>query len=115
MYNFENMPSYQRLRQRLSKIRPENRAILNTLSLDADFADDITRRALGTMATKLNYDYVNKGLGLQKEAFDYDQRQDALSNMIGLGNVASSTHFGLERDKIDNEILRRKLAFMKRI
>ena len=115
MYNFENMPSYQRLRQRLSKIRPENRAILNTLSLDADFADDQTRRALRSMATKQGYEYANRGLGLRQDAFDYGQRQDALSNMIGLGNVASSTYFGLERDKIDNEILRRKLAFMKRI
>ena len=113
--NYRESPAYQRMIQRLGKIRPENRHLLNNMiSPDARFAGDMERRGLQAKRHGANVDYANRSLALQRDSFEEGERQENLATAVGLGNVAASAHFGLGRDKIDMEILRRKLAFMKK-
>ena len=124
--DFTNSPAYQRAVQRLGRIRPEQRAILNTLSVDAQFADENTRKMLASLAQTQNKAYADKSLGLReraltadtglrREAFDYNRDQDRMATGIGIGQVAAETKFGLDRDKIEMEILKKKMGFMSRL
>ena len=124
--DFTNSPAYQRAVQRLGRIRPEQRAIMNSLSVDAQFADEDTRKMLASLTQTQNKDYADKSLGLReraftadmglrREAFDYGRKQDRMATGIGIGQVAAETKFGLDRDKIDMEILKKKMGFMNRL
>jgi len=123
--NFTENPSYQKMVQRIQRIPPEQRAILNTLSVDAQFADENTRKMLASLAQKQNKEYADKSLGLRKKAltssiglrrqdFDENVRQDRIATGIGLGQVAAETYFGGQRDEINQAILKKKLDFMNR-
>ena len=113
--NYRESPAYQRLVQRMDKIRPENRHLLNNmLSPDAKFAGREYRRGLQAKGQKSRVDYRNKSLGLRREVFEDDQRSSNIASLIGVGNVAASTHFGMKRDAIDMELLKKKLAFAKK-
>lgn len=124
--DFTNSPAYQRAVQRLGRIRPEQRAIMNTLSVDAQFADENTRKMLASLAQTQNKAYAGKSLGLReraltadtglrREAFDYNRDQDRMATGLGIGQVAAETKFGLDRDKIEMETLRKKWGLMNRL
>jgi len=111
--------------QRLGRIRPEQRAILNTLSVDAQFADENTRKMLASLAQAQNKAYADRSFGLRERAFDvssglrrreFDEgvKQDRMATGIGIGQVAAETKFGLDRDAIDTAILKKKMAFLDR-
>lgn len=59
-------------------------------------------------------DYANRSLDQRRDVFEEDERQSNIASVIGLGNVAASTHFGLKRNAIDMKLLKRKLAFMNK-
>ena len=112
--NYRESPAYQRLIQRMDKIRPENRHLLSNLSVDAKFAGEETRRELQALGHKNRMDYANRSLDQRRDVFEEDERQSNIASVIGLGNVAASTHFGLKRNAIDMKLLKRKLAFMNK-
>ena len=125
MATYRDTPAYQRLIQRQGRIRPEQRAILDTLSVDKDFATEETRRVLQSLRFESDKAYRDKLLGLRERTFDVGiglrgerfgraQKQERLATTIGLGEVAAATGFGIERDKIDREILKRKMDFLNR-
>jgi len=120
--NFLESPAYQRAVQRLGRIRPEQRAILNTLSVDAEFADEETRRTLQSMALESDKSYRDEsislrrsGLGLRKEAFDISQKKDRMATGVGVGQVFAESYFGGKREELDMALLKRKMRFMDRL
>uniref|UniRef100_A0A6M3JG80 Uncharacterized protein n=1 Tax=viral metagenome TaxID=1070528 RepID=A0A6M3JG80_9ZZZZ len=131
--DFTNSPAYQRAVQRMGRIRPEQRAIINSLSVDAKFADENTRKMLASLSQAQNKAYSDnsfalreKGLGvretaltantgLRRDAFDYNRDQDRMATGLGIGQVAAETKFGMDRDKIDMEILKKKMGFMNNL
>lgn len=131
--DFTQSPGYQRLAQRMGRIRPEQRAIMNTLSVDAQFADEDARKMLASLAQTQNKEYADKTLALKgraltnrenaitadtalrREAFDYKRDQDRIATGIGLGQLAAETKFGLDRDAIDMALLKKKMAFANRL
>ena len=123
---FTNSPAYQRVVQRMGRIAPYQRAILNSLSVDAQFADENTRKMLASLSQAQNKEYADKSLrlreraftadtGLRREAFDYNRDQGRMATGIGAGQVLAETKFGMDRDKIDMEILKKKMGFMNRL
>jgi len=123
--DYTNSPNFQRMVQRLGRIRPEQRAIMNTLSVDAEFADENTRGMLRSLAQVQDKEYADKSFGLKEKAFDvstglrrqaFDEgvKQDRTATGIGIGQVAAETQFGLNRDAVDIETLKMKRAFLNR-
>ena len=120
--DFANDPRYQKMKQRLGRIGPEQRAVMNTLSADATFADEQTRRTLKAMAQQADKEYADsviglktRGLGLSKRAFGFDKTQDRMATGIGLGQVAAESYYGGKREDVENAILKKKLGFMNRL
>lgn len=124
--DFANNPNYQRAVQRLGRIRPEQKAILNTLSVDAKFADENTRKMLASLAQKQNVDYANRSLGLRersfnantglrRDEFNYNRNQNRMATGIGLGQVAAEYDFGRRRDDIEMATLKKKMGLFNLI
>jgi len=126
MPDFTEHPGYQRAVQRLGRIRPHQRAIFNTLSVDAQFADENTRKMLASLAQTQNKDYADRSLalreraltsniGLRRDEFDYNRNQGRMATGIGLGQVAAEYDFGKRRDDIELATLKKKMGFMNRL
>lgn len=126
MIDYTKSPSYQRMMQKLQTIRPEQRAVLNTLSMDEQFADEATRRALAAIAQKNNTNYANASLdlraknaasniGLRRREFDQNQEQEKMATGLGLGQVIASADYGARRDALDLETFKQKKAFTDRL
>jgi hypothetical protein len=132
MMDFTQTPRYQRMMQTLQSIRPEQRAILNTLSKDEQFADEVMRKNLAAIVQKQNTDYANKSydlnkdyadrsldlraraaatnLGLRRREIDANQDQERMATGLGLGQVVAEADFGQRRDAIDLETFKQKQA-----
>jgi len=119
---FQDDPRYQRMVQKLQRIGPEQRAVMSTMLADETFADEYARKGLRNLLAASTKRYQDKSLdlrskaftsrmGLEREAFGEEQRQDRLSTGIGLGQVVAETHFGKQREDIDMALLKRKLEF----
>ena len=126
MIDYSQSPAYQRAVQRLGRIRPEQRAIMNSLSVDAKFADENTRKMLASLAQKQNTDYANQSLdlrrtamnmdaGLRRQDFDYKKEQNRIATGVGMGQVASEAYFGRKRDDIEMQTLKKKMDFLDRL
>lgn len=124
--DFTKTPSYQRMMQKLQSIRPEQRAVLNTLSMDAQFADEATRRTLAAMAQSQNKEYADKSLdlrsraqastmGLRRREFDFNQDQNKMATGLGIGQVLAEADYGKRRDALDIETFKQKKAFADRL
>jgi len=122
--DYTNHPSYQRMKQKLMTIRPEQRAVLNTLSMDEEFADQATRRNLAAMAQSQNKDYANRSLGLKsrantselgfkRRAFDFNKEQNDMATGLGIGQVLAEANYGQRRDAIDLETFKQNQALSK--
>ena len=124
--DFTEHPAYQRAVQRLGRIRPEQRAVMNTLSVDASFADENTRKMLASLSQAQNLNFANRSLGirergqatdmgLRRDVFDYNRNQDRMATGIGVGQVAAEYDFGKRRDDIELATLKKKMGFMDRL
>jgi hypothetical protein len=99
--DFTQTPAYQRMRQKLLTIRPEQRAVLNTLSMDEQFADAATRRNLAAMAQANNKDYANKSLDLRSKELASNvglrERELAQRGDLGTRQLTQSVDVGNRR------------------
>ena len=120
---FQDDPRYQRMIQKIMRIPPEQRAILSASAADETFGDIYARNSLNKMLMEADKQYQDKSLdlrtrslntrmGLERETFGEQQRQDKLSTGIGLGQVAAETYFGGQRDELDRALLRRKMGLL---
>lgn len=137
MMDFTQSPSYQRMMQKLHTIRPEQRAVLNSLSMDEKFADEATRRNLAAIAQRNKTAYrdkaydankayadkaldfragaANRSLGLRREAFESEQDQDRMATGLGIGQVLAEADYGRQRDAIDLETFKEKKKLSDRL
>ncbi len=65
---YRESPAFQRMMQRMGRMRPEQMAVLNALSVDVEFADEETRRTLQALSHRQNVEYSNKSLDLRAQA-----------------------------------------------
>lgn len=99
MASFRDTPAYQRMIARMGRIRPEQRAILNTLSIDEEFADEETRRKLQALSHQQNVDYRGKTLDLRTRAnLSY---MESRNKELDLRSKARMEDLGLRRQTLD--------------
>ena len=122
--NFQDHPRYQRMVQRLGRVAPHQRAILNTLSVDAQYADENTRRMLQGMRLEADKDYRDKSFALRKKRQDtsldiredlagQERKENLAAGVIGLGQLGAETYFGKRREALNFRLFDRLLRFQK--
>ena len=124
--DYTSSPMYQRMMQRIQRIRPEQAAILNTLAPDSKFAGEELRKTMASTAQAANVNYANRSLdlrsravgadtGLMRDRYDEWVDKNRTATGVGLGQVAAETYYGKRRDDIDLETYKKKMAFMNRL
>ncbi len=129
MADFRRTPRYQRARQKIRRMRPDQLAILNTLALDESFADAEMRKEIAMSALsrrdrfrtesldlakrgsasafelrKSGLGLRREGLNLRREGFEFEKGQLPISTGIGLAGVAASGFAGHQRLKLDTAL-----------
>ena len=125
MADFRSSPAYLRVIQRLQKIPTHQRHLLDSLSVDAKFADEETRSRLQSMARESRKTFRGKSLGLRekafdvdiglrREAFDFGREQERTATGVGIGQLVAETDFSGQREDLDLALVKKKLAFASR-
>ena len=122
---FDKDPRFQRAVQKLAELTPDQRAIVNTLKEDTEFASEEIRNKIKLMDLAAFRDKAKKdlslqeskfeisdkfrraSLGLQESAFKSEQAQLPTANLIGLLNVGAAGLLGFGRKRIDDARARR--------
>lgn len=118
MADFRTSPRYQRAIQRMARMSPEQRAIINTMSLDEGFASEEMRKKLGSMqlaadkeARAKQLELGERGLKLKKREFQFTKKMLPIATAIGVGQVGASTYMGLQEIKLaEGSAARRRLT-----
>ncbi|HBJ75673.1 MAG TPA: hypothetical protein DDY86_09290 [Syntrophaceae bacterium] len=126
--DYRQSPAYQRLMQRINRVRPENRAVLGPLigDIDAKFAGESAQKELSSKEMTQNKAFADQSLGLRREsflsdlglrrrAFDEGARQNRIALPLGLGQVAAEYQFGEDREQVDMALLKKKMELMNRL
>ena len=126
--NWADHPRYQRLQQRVLRMRPDQRAILSTAAADETFASEAMRkklwainmatqkeqrgtslglaeRSLGLTKRKMDFDY-----GFGQEVMDVGKKQRRMGTLISAAGIPISGYFGykqMQRDKDEAALNRR--------
>lgn len=103
-------PRYQRAMQRLARMSPEQKAILNTMSLDETFAGEEMRRKVKSMqlaadkeARARSLKLGERRLGLKERAFKFTKRQLPITTAISGAGVITSGYLGYQKMMADTE------------
>lgn len=86
MEDFEKDPRYQKLKAKLLRATPDQRAILSGLALDQGFADEQERKRLAALTASY---------GVQKAKTDLSERASAFD--LAMANRASQDAFNNEQ------------------
>ena len=124
--NFQNQPRYQRLIQKFSALRPDQRAILDTAMLDEKFAGDEMKKYMTSIMTAADLANKSRSLDLQEKEYtgkealfregqDFEKKQDRLGNYIGAATLPLSGYFGYRGAKAGMEEAEATKAHRKRI
>jgi hypothetical protein len=114
-------PRYQRLQQRITRMRPDQRAILSTASADAEFASDAMRKKLWAMNMATQKGFRERDLSLRKRQSDFNysfgqevrdsgKKQRRMGTLISAVGIPISGYFGykqMQRDKEEAELNRK--------
>ena len=133
MKSWANNPRYMRAMQKIAALRPEHRAILQTVTADPQFADERMRKSINSMIQATANTSRGKNLALRKKDFgkrvamkerdlDYNKGQGKKALGLGIANLGLSSYGGVkqrQRDKklmdlIDTETNRYKTAGINR-
>lgn len=139
IYNYLENPRYQRLIQRLSSMRPEQRAIFNTAMVDRAFGNEAMQKHLQALAlqadTKHKQDLIGLGekslalgerrLGLSKKQFDvrtgltrekrdFADKQGRLGTYMAAANIPIAGYFGAKQMQRDFDEAEAMKAFRKK-
>ena len=115
MRSWKNSPRYQRSLQKIAALRPEHRAILNTVSLDPQFADEKMRRTIRSLITKtgnvnrnrnlaLNQDIAGGRNAMRRRSMSYERGQGGKALALGMANLGLSAAGAYGKRKKDAEI-----------
>jgi hypothetical protein len=119
--NWQDNPRYQRLVQRISAMRPDQRAILNTALVDEGFANDAVRKHLASLAMAADKKYQDRALSLEnkqidirhslaQQELDQENKQGRIGTALAAANIPISGYFGMkqmDRDKAQAEAERK--------
>ena len=116
-YNFENLPRYQRMQQKMASYSPDQMAIVDSLIADKQFASEQMRTELTGMrlarqkkagaqsikrarhVLKMG-DYSSDRLKMKEGVQDWTKKQNRLGEYLGWGNVLASTGLGIAKSSV---------------
>lgn len=119
LINYSDNPRYQRMIQKFSAIRPEQKAILDSALADEAFAGEAMRRHVNAIMTAASLKGKERSLGLQgqrldlrrkasdlsyglqKDKQDFAQGQNSMANWIAGANIPISGYFGAKQMQRD--------------
>ena len=123
-YNFENLPRYQRMQQKMASYTPDQMAIVDSLIADKQFASEQMRTELAGMrlarqkktgaqaikrgehALKMG-DYSAERLKMREGVQDWTKKQDRLGEYLGWGNVLASTGLGIAKSSVLSKLAKK--------
>ena len=112
IYNFQDSPQYQKMLQRISTMRPEQRAILNSAAVDEKFGNEAMRSHLQGLInaaelknkrTSLDISLTgsNERYNIAKEGMEFENKQNRMANIIGAAGVPLNAYLGYKQMKRD--------------
>ena len=137
-YNFENLPRYQRMQQKMASYTPDQMAIVDSLIADKQFASEQMRtelagmrlasqKASGEQAIKRGKHSLKMGdyrfdrlrmrgdeLKMRKKEQDWTKKQNRLGEYLGWANVAASTGLGMANTNILSGLAKQEAARRKK-
>lgn len=109
-----NNPRYQRAIQRLNRMSPSEKAVIDTVAADKHFATEEMRNRLSSMRAAAEREFrksrlglAERELGLRRRAIRFQQRQLPIAYGIGGAGVLASGYLGYQRMKADTEAAER--------
>jgi len=114
MADFRTSPRYQRALQRLSRMSPSERAIIDSRIADETFATEEMRGRLQSMRMAADKQFAAERLklgegrlGLAKRSFRFEKRQLPIAYGIGAAGVAASGYYGYRKQQFDTSLAER--------
>lgn len=115
MRSWANNPRYMRSMQKIAALRPEHRAILQTVTADPQFADERMRQSINSMIQATANTSREKRFALTKKVtadrrrvaekdLKYDKKQGKRAFGLGVANLGLSTVGGIKQRKRDEEM-----------
>ena len=110
MISWRDNPRYQRLIQKLARMRPDQRAIFDTAMADKEFANEAMQKhlqglrlAADLQAKDRSYSLASKRLGLRKKMFEENLgfSQKTFGEDLGFRQKAHEAGRGLQQEGID--------------
>lgn len=108
MANFRTSPRYQRAIQRLSRMAPSERAVIDNLMVDKAFASEEMRGRLQSMRAAADKQFAAQRLklgegrlGLAERSFRFEKKQLPIAYGIAAGGVAASGYYGYQSQQAD--------------
>jgi hypothetical protein len=119
IFNFETNPRYQKLIQKISTMRPEQRAILSSAAVDSAFGNEAMRSHLQGLIQKADlsnrsraldlsqrrsdiaYELGRGRLDLAKQGADFNRKQNRFANIIGGLTIPVEGYFGYKQMQKD--------------
>jgi len=106
--DFLGTPRYQRMIQKISALRPDQRAIVDTAMADEAFGSEAMRKQLASMGIaadlsnkKKSLDLSEQAIGLRrnllKDAMDFGNKQEKWGTAIGVANLPLAGYFGYQQ------------------
>lgn len=106
--NFMDNPRYQRMIQKISALRPDQRAIVDTAMADEAFGSQAIKKQLASMGLaadiankKKSLDLSEQAMGLRrnllKDELDFGNEQEKWGTAIGVANLPLAGYFGYKQ------------------
>ena len=131
-YNFENLPRYQRMQQKLASYSPDQMAIVDSLIADKNFASEQMKTELtgmrlarqkksGEQAIKRGEHALKMGtygsdrLKMRENVQDWEKGQNRIGEYLGWANVAGSTVLGLAKTNILSKLAKQEAGLRRKI
>jgi len=131
-YNFESLPRYQRMQQKMASYSPDQMAIVDSLIADKQFAGEQMRTELagmrlarqkktGAQAIKRGEHALRMGdisadrLKMREGAQEWTKKQDRLGEYLSWGNVLASTGLGIAKSSVLSKLAKKTANLREKI
>ena len=137
-YNFESLPRYQRMQQKMASYSPDQMAIVDSLIADKKFASEQMRtelagmrlarqRATGEQAVKRGKHSLKMGehalrmgdyrfgrLKMREDVQDWEKKQNRIGEYLGWANVIGATGLGLAKSSVLSKLAKREAGLRRK-
>ena len=111
MRNFTQLPRYQRAIQKLRRLDPSQRAILDSAFIDAEFAKSEMGNTLKAMQLSINRNWTaytrkvsGRALTLRKKELRRGRKDARRATLIGGVSTLASGYFGMKENERLNRL-----------